>query len=381
MSITVLNNISSLIAENAVSNTQSNLNNTLQQLSTGLKINSGSDDAAGLSIAEGLGANIAALTQSGQNASNGIGLLQTADGALSQVTTQLNRAVTLATEAANGGLTTSQSTALETEFTSILNEINQIGSTTNFNGTSVFNGNSTNSVTSSEGSSTVPLATTTDLTAGSVTTITDSATGGTFKFTAGASSTIASLQSAIAAAAGGTLSTGTALTISGGKVVISNAVSGDSLNVSSTDAVLGSFSPTVAGNDSATVFTSDGTSGGAATLTTTIDSLSSTSLGLNTASLSTSTDASSALTAITNAINSISATRGSIGASVNQLTADTSVESTEVQNLTSAQNNIQNADIATVTSNLTQFNILEQTGFDALAQSSQAQQNVLKLIQ
>jgi flagellin len=94
MSITVLNNISSLIAENAVSNTQSNLNNTLQQLSTGLKINSGSDDAAGLSIAEGLGANIAALTQSGQNASNGIGLLQTADGALSQVTTQLNRAVT-----------------------------------------------------------------------------------------------------------------------------------------------------------------------------------------------------------------------------------------------------------------------------------------------
>jgi flagellin len=57
------------------------------------------------------------------------------------------------------------------------------------------------------------------------------------------------------------------------------------------------------------------------------------------------------------------------------------VETTEVQNLTNAQNNVQNADIATVTSNLTQYNILEQTGFDALSQSNQAEQNVLKLIQ
>ena len=75
MSIQVLNSISSIIAENAVSNTQANLQNTLQQLSTGLRINSGADDPAGLSIANGLGANISALTQSSQNASDGIGLL------------------------------------------------------------------------------------------------------------------------------------------------------------------------------------------------------------------------------------------------------------------------------------------------------------------
>jgi flagellin len=127
MSITILNNVSSLVAENAVSSTQASLQKTLQQLSTGLKINSGADDPAGLSIANGLGANIAALTQSSQNASNGIGLLQTADGALSQVTTILNQAVTIATEASNGGLTASQTTALGTEFTSILTEITNIG--------------------------------------------------------------------------------------------------------------------------------------------------------------------------------------------------------------------------------------------------------------
>src|SRR5271155_956617 len=118
MSISVLNNVSNLVAENALSSTQASLNNTLQQLSTGLRINSGADDPAGLSIADGLGANIAALNQSGQNASNGIGLLQTADGALSQVNTILNQAVTIATEASNGGLTTSQSNALQTQFAS-----------------------------------------------------------------------------------------------------------------------------------------------------------------------------------------------------------------------------------------------------------------------
>jgi flagellin len=382
MSISVLNNISSLVAENAVSNTQANLQTTLQQLSTGLKINSGADDPAGLSIADGLGANIAALTQSSQNASNGISLLQTADGALSQVTSVLNQAVTIATEASNGGLTNSQSTALQTEFASILSEINQIGSTTNFNGTSVFNNNSTNSVSSSQGSVGAPLATTDTLTTGSVTTITDSATGGVFKYTAAAGDTIATLQTAIAAAAGSTLSTGTALTINGnGNVEISNAVVGDSLQVSTSDSVLGTFSPTVAGADSATVYTSDGTSGGQASLSTTINTLSATSLGLNNNNLSSSTAAAAALTNITAAISTIAAQRGSIGASVNQLTADTNVEDTEVQNLTSAQNGIQNANIASTTSKLTQYNILEQTGFAALSQSSAAEQNVLKLLQ
>jgi flagellin len=136
--VSALNNVSSLNAEDALSNTQASLQNSLLQLSTGLKINYGSDDATGLSIANGLGANMAALTQSSQNASNGIGMLQTADGALSQVTALLDRATTLATEAANGGLTAAQSTAADTEYQSILSEITQIGSTTNFNGSPVF---------------------------------------------------------------------------------------------------------------------------------------------------------------------------------------------------------------------------------------------------
>jgi flagellin len=140
MSLSILNNISSLTAENALSNTQASLQKTLTQLSTGLRINSGADDAAGLSIANGLQANIAALTQSQLNASNGIGMLQTADGALSQVTSLLNRAVTLAQEAANSTLDTAgnQATALNEEFQKILDTISSIGDKTEFNGQQVF---------------------------------------------------------------------------------------------------------------------------------------------------------------------------------------------------------------------------------------------------
>lgn len=379
MSITILNNISNLIAENAVSNTQTNLQNTLQQLSTGLKINSGADDPAGLSIANGLGANIAALTQSSQNASNGIGLLQTAGGALSQVTTLLNSAVTIATEASNGGLTSSQSGALNTEFTSILNEINQIGLNTNFNGTSVFNGNSTASFTSTQAS----LATTTAIAAGNTVTIQDAQTGGNFVYTApGAGGTIAGLQTAIAnAVTAGTLSAGTTATITAGQLVIATSTAGDTLQVSTDSAALGPFNATVAAGDNSTVFTSDGTSSGGYQLTTSISGLSSTALGLNTQNLSSTSAAQTALTAITAAISTVSQQSGNIGSAVNQLTASSNVQTTEVQNLTSAQNSVKDADIASVTSNLSQYNILEQTGFDALSQSQSAEQNVLKLIQ
>lgn len=141
MSLTIMNDVSALTAESQLSNTQASLQKTLTQLSTGLRINSGADDAAGLSIVDGMQANIAALTQSTQNASNGVGLLQTADGALSQVTQALNRATTLATEASNSGLSTAQHSALNDEFQSILGTINSIGQNTNFNGSSVFGSN------------------------------------------------------------------------------------------------------------------------------------------------------------------------------------------------------------------------------------------------
>ncbi len=141
--LSILNNVAAVAAQNQMSITNANMQQTLQQLSSGKRINSGADDAAGLSIADELNANVAALTQSSQNATTGIGELQVADGALAQVTSLLNRAVTLATEAANSGLTADQHTALNNEFTAIKNEITSIGQTTTYNGTSIFGGSGT----------------------------------------------------------------------------------------------------------------------------------------------------------------------------------------------------------------------------------------------
>jgi flagellin len=140
MALGVLNNLSAIYAENNLNNTNNSLQTVLQQLSSGSRINSGADDAAGLSLVNGLQANSKALTQSATNATEGVGLLQVADGALSQVTNLLNRAVTLATEASNGTLNTSQGAAADQEYKSILAEITNIGSTTTYNQNQVFTG-------------------------------------------------------------------------------------------------------------------------------------------------------------------------------------------------------------------------------------------------
>jgi flagellin len=148
MSLGVLNNIPAVYAENNLNLTQASLQNTLTQLSSGSRINSGADDAAGLSLADGLEASATALTQSAANASEGVDFLQVADGALSQVTNLLNRAVTLATEASNGTLNSSQAGAANAEYQNILTEIDTINNNTEYNGIGTFAKNAAISVAS-----------------------------------------------------------------------------------------------------------------------------------------------------------------------------------------------------------------------------------------
>ena len=174
MPIGILNNINSLAAENQLSLTSTALSHTLEQLSSGQRINSGADDPAGLSIANGLQANISALTQSVSNANNGVGQLQLADGALAQVTNLLNTAVTLATESATGTVSNGQRTAIQAQYASILAEINRIGNSTTYNGQAVFqSGTSTNlnAVDSGNNGTTAPLTALSPLTTGDITTV------------------------------------------------------------------------------------------------------------------------------------------------------------------------------------------------------------------
>jgi flagellin len=263
-----LYNIPSLAAEAQLTLTSTALNSTLEQLSSGSRINTGADDAAGLAIANGLQANVSALTQSVSNANNGIGELQLADGALAQVTTLLNRAVTLATESGTGTVSDAQRVAIQAEYSSILTEINSIGTSTTFNGQAVFQGGSTPNTNAVDSPGTGTLQLNEGLTAGTTTTV--SAGGASFSFTAAttgqvptnqvnsattnltASTALASGSILTVTRAGGTtIYTATAATTVGALENVINsgvAISGTPITVTGTDtAGHTGYSATIAG--------------------------------------------------------------------------------------------------------------------------------------
>ncbi|HYK89527.1 MAG TPA: flagellin, partial [Acidobacteriota bacterium] len=137
-SFSILNNIAGLNAQGQLNINNVSLSRTLLRLSSGKRINSGADDAAGLQIADSLRANVRALDQAVRNANDGIGVLQIADGALSEMSNLLTRAVTLSEEASTGTTDSTGRASLNAEFTSIQAEIARIASQTNFNGVKLF---------------------------------------------------------------------------------------------------------------------------------------------------------------------------------------------------------------------------------------------------
>jgi flagellin len=134
----ILNNIMALNAQNQLNINNVNLSRTLMRLSSGKRINTGADDAAGLQIADSLSANTKALDQAVRNANDGISVSQIADGALQEITNLLTRGVTLAEEAATGTVDTNGRTSLNNELVQIQEEIARIAQQTNYNGTGIF---------------------------------------------------------------------------------------------------------------------------------------------------------------------------------------------------------------------------------------------------
>jgi flagellin len=402
MALSILNNISSLMAQNQLQVTNDNLQRTLFQLSSGSRINTGADDPAGLAIADGLQANVAALQQSAQNANDGIGTLQVADGALSQVTSLLNRAVTLATEASNGGLSTSQTSALNTEYQSIVNEINMIGTNTTYNGTGVFTGSQL-SIYMSDGSQAdqlggptiqinMPSLSASALNFGSFATGTLVLTGNpTAADTVKIGSTTYTFQNAGSVSAANDVAIGSTVqdTLNNLEAAVNGGAGAGTLygtgTVANADATITSVNAGSAVVQASTAGTAGNSVAVAASLTGSIGGWanSATDLSGRTAGvdLSSASDAQTALTAIESAIASIASDRGTIGAGINRLNAAVSVMKNQVQNLTSAVSGIKDADVGQVVANLSKFQVLEQTGIAALAQANSQEQAVLKLLQ
>jgi len=423
MAISLLNNIAALEAQNQLQSTQTKLQNTLFQLSSGSRINSGADDAAGLAIANGLQANITALTQSSANANSGVGSLQVADGALAQITTLLNRAVTLATEGATGTVSTTQRQALDTEYQQINAEIASIGTSTNYNGTAVFTSNAQN-VFLSDGVSNSTITTTTGalsnatlgLVAGNTTVNTAAvqATGqlsitgalpadgdtvniggttytfktavaaaGQVKIGADANSTLVNLANAINHSGGTNGVGGTYDTAAADTNVTAAVPAGTTLTLTAIS--------TTAATGNALVLTNPIHTGGGVTVPAGgtfsggVDASSATVAVTNTllsaAGANPGANAQATLSLINAAIASVASLRGTIGANINRLQAASNVESVQVQNLTAAEDQITAANIPQQVTHLSEFSILNQSGISALAQANSAQQSILKLLQ
>jgi len=420
MALGVLNNLSAIYAENNLNNTNNSLQGVLQQLS------SGSNDAAGLSLVNGLQANSTALTQSATNASEGAGLLQVADGALSQVTNLLNRAVTLATETSNGTLNTTQEAAANQEYQSILSEINNIGQTTTYNssqvftgaaaGVNIYTGDSSTTGASLDSLYFAPLSSSTVGDSGG--TVVQSSAGEFVDLSLAATSVLTTAGQAGDTVTGGlkftitnqdgttTNFTTTATTVSGLISEINkDGIPGVTASLSTQGAVGGTAGATTALADTGILLTNtnsnvviadatllDTTTGEAATAlqaSTKATETISYQLGGNAeqtsnlaaTNLTSQGNAETALTTINAAINNVAAQRGYLGAQVNTLNAVSQVVNTQQENVTSAQNSVQATDYASATSQLSKYEILSQTGISALAQANSLQQEVTKLLQ
>lgn len=303
----IVNNLSAISAQNRLTVTEGNLKRTLTRLSSGLRINSAADDAAGLAISNRLKSDVVALNQAARNANDGISLLQTSDSALNETSLLLTRAVTLAEQAASGtsGQDNSDSkTALDDEFQSILTEIERIADSVEFNGLNLLGGADNGSST---GNPTLDIQVGLDATSSSRITLN----------------------------------------------TISVSVKG-------------------ATQHGATGFT--GFTAGSST------SRISLQLGFSGSDLKTASNALSALSGLKKAVASVSRTRGVIGSGINRLNSATTIIRSLATNLQSAESQIRDANIAQEIVNLTQYQILTQTGISALAQANVSGQNVLALL-
>jgi flagellin-like hook-associated protein FlgL len=237
-----------------IQQSQQALSTALQQVSTGFRVSQPSDDpAASANMVLSL-ASSANVDQYTKNISAVTSQMQTADSALSTVVTSLTSAITLGTSGASGILSTANKQAVATQVQGVLaNVVSQAN--TSYQGVYLFGGSETSgppilpastTFTSAQGTMAPPLAATLPLTAGSITTVSDAATGKTFVFTVAAGQTISNLSTAVAnAAAAGILSAGTTATINAtGQLQISSNSSSAGIVAGSNDPTLGAMTAT-----------------------------------------------------------------------------------------------------------------------------------------
>ena len=284
MAIRIFNNIASTNAQRLLGANHDRLSQSVERISSGLRINRASDDAAGLAISEGLRSDIRALRQAVRNSNDGISLVNITEGALNEQGSMLIRLRELASQAATGTTGSTERATIQLEFNSLRNEIDRITETTEFNGQKLIDGSLSSSITSTS-------------------------------------------QVFI-------------------QVGIDNSVN-SRINL----------------NEQIN-----------------LQAVTASALSIDTLSVTTSTAALSALDGISNAISSVTATRGQVGAVQNRLIRSISNLSISVENLSAADSQIRDADIAEEVALLTRNQILVQASTAMVGQANLIPQSVLQLL-
>lgn len=402
----------SLLTQNNLNKSQASLNTSIQRLSSGLRINSAKDDAAGQAIANRFTANIKGLTQASRNANDGISLAQTTEGALTEVNNNLQRVRELSVQAANGSNSASDLKSIQDEINQRLAEIDRTSAQTDFNGVKVLSASAkplTVQVGANDGETIkIDLKEISSKTlgmqgfnvAGPAATATlafDGVTGSA----AGDAPTAAQLQAAYGATTAVTTTTVTEATAddlstklglaAGGAVFTGNAVADKNGNMYAEVAI----TPASAGE--ATSLINQGFTGAvsgtamyryialdpqSADTTTTAGTAAFTvdTSKVSVADLQTGSTASP-LAAIDAALKEVDDLRSSLGAVQNRFDSVIANLGTSVTNLSSSRSRIEDADYATEVSNMTRAQILQQAGTSVLSQANQTTQGVLSLLQ
>ena len=395
-------NIAAFNAYRNLSATNNAQQKSLEKLSSGFRINRAADDAAGLSISEGLRSQVGGLKVATRNAQDGVSVVQTAEGALNEVHSILQRMRDLAVQASNSGSQDlSARTAANTEFTELNKELDRIGNTTRFGGQELLKGApasvtgavvvgsaGTHTVTGSS-NDTFSIAGVFDKSSGDVTLVAGG--NGDVTVAAGTYSSAGEYQTAIQNGIDNTL---TAAGLEAGTVKATVSDEGDGVwKVGLETTGLDSGTPTfttslsnVAGIESATSNSqTDAFSGtfqiGAnqgETLDVSFTSVNSTALGTD--SLSLIDGAPAAITSIDSAIQSVSTTRAKLGAYQNRFEHTIANLQVTQENLAASESRIRDTDMAEEMVNFTRNQILAQAGTAMLAQANQMPQSVLSLL-
>ena len=398
----IQHNIAALNSYRNLTGNNNAVSKNLEKLSSGYRINRAGDDAAGLAISEKMRAQITGLNTAQKNAQDGVSLVQTAEGALTEVHSMLNRMVELADQSANGTYDNAVDRAnLQKEIASLKDEIDRIADSTNFNGINLLDGSlSTSTTTTLKGAETGTKAavdlkfTFAEQFKGKVINVAleHEGTGDdTIKATVGADGKITLKMDATKDHSASAIKEALA------NANITAVAADDQAKMSSLLAsatVTGAGTTGVTGGDGFTATaTTTPAKGKALTLqigdtskdfnqmAVSVGDMHGEALGIADIDISTQVGAQTAVDKIKSAINSVSSTRGDLGAIQNRLEHTINNLSVTAENMTAAESRIRDVDMANEMMAYTKNNILVQSSQAMLAQANQLPQGVLQLLQ